>query len=894
DSDGSISVTAADGVDPYTFLWSTGNTGSSIDNLAQGSYGVTVTDANGCTSEDSYDIGDPVTIELVTTLTNQLACNGDNDAIISAVANGGQAPLTFVWSDGQMGRIATNLSAGNYTVSVTDANGCSVETTQVVMEPDEISLAIEKTDASCGEASNGSISITPSGGTPDYTFAWSTGATTSTITDLSPGDYALTVTDANQCSVTESTNIADTGGTPLMAIAVPVRDVTCPGGFDGAASIIAAGGLPPYIYTWSDGQQGTAATNLIGGVYTATATDANGCTIVRDVTISEPEEFSIGITKADVACNGDSNGSARLNVSGGTAPYSFEWSNGVTGSESINGLAAGSYGVTVTDFNGCTTERTVTINEPDPVSVEVEVLDDPNDPNNPNDPCTGSIGQATAMPAGGTAPYSFLWSTGATTETVTGLAPGDYVVTVTDAFGCTAEKSIQITSFPALMIMTSGTDVSCAGADDGTASATANGGLAPYTFAWSNGASGADLTGLAGGDYEVTVTDANGCTANTSVSIGENSSINISTMVTDVACNGESSGDVFATISGGTEPYTFAWSNGSANEDLIDVAAGDYTLNVTDNKGCTAMATVTVTEPPAINISFDIVGGGCTDATATADVTALASGGAGAFATYAWSDGQTTETATDLANGDYSVTVTDVSGCTAVATVNVNVSSGLDLTIDKKDIRCNGETNGMATAIVSGGTIPLTYAWSNGSTDAQITGLAAGDYSVTVTDANGCSAEASTTIIEPFMFKIDFAKADVVCNGDANGSALAQGWGGTAPYTYLWSTGETTEEITNLTAGTYGATVTDANGCEATGEITIEETDPVSVTVDVADTGCVVNATTSTTANASGGNGDYSYLWSDGQTTQTATGLASGSYGVTVTDANGCTASTTV
>ncbi|MEL6923857.1 MAG: SdrD B-like domain-containing protein, partial [Bacteroidota bacterium] len=475
-----------------------------------------------------------------------------------------------------------------------------------------------------------------------------------------------------------------------------------------------------------------------------------------------------------------------------------------------------------------------------------------------------------------------------TTQTATGLASGSYGVTVTDANGCTASTTVDVNIIQPPSVSIDKQDILCFEDNNGTASAMVSNGTAPFSFLWSNGATTADISNLGPGEYGVTVTDAKGCTDAATVTIIEPFMFKIDFAKADVICNGDANGSALAQGWGGTAPYTYLWSTGETTEEITNLAAGTYGATVTDANGCVATGEVTIEEKAPITISVDVADTGCV-ANATTSATANASGGNGNYQ-YLWSNDQTTQTATNLISGSYGVTVTDENGCTGSTTVNVSITQPPSVSIDKQDILCFEDNNGTASAMVSNGTAPFTYQWSNGATTAGISNLGPGDYGVTVTDAKGCTDAASVTIIEPFMFKIDFAKADAICNGEATGSALAQGWGGTPPFTYLWSTGETTEEIKGLASGIYSATVTDANGCVATGEVEIGEPESITVSFEVGNTICTDATTTSATAIAMGGNGSYAvYQWSDGQTTTTATGLSAGTYGVTVTDVNGCT-----
>ncbi|MBC6996021.1 SprB repeat-containing protein, partial [Lewinella lacunae] len=321
------------------------------------------------------------------------------------------------------------------------------------------------------------------------------------------------------------------------------------------------------------------------------------------------------------------------------------------------------------------------------------------------------------------------------------------------------------------------------------------------------------------------------------------------------------------------------WSNGQTTATATGLAAGIYTVTVTDANGCTETATGTVNEPTELTLTgmeTDVECNG--DATGAINITV---GGGTPDYTYLWSNGATTEDLTGLTAGIYSVTVTDANDCTIEATFEVEESTDLEATIADTDVLCNGDTDGTLTVVVTGGTPDYSYLWSNGQTTATATSLAAGTYTVTVTDANGCTEIATGTVNEPTDLEAAIADTDVLCNGDTDGTLTVVATGGTPDYTYLWSNGQTTATANGLAAGTYTVTVTDANGCTETATGMVNEPTDLEATIADADVLCNGDTDGTLTVVATGGTPDYTYLWSNGQTTATATGLAAGIYTVT-------------
>ncbi|MBK9336166.1 MAG: hypothetical protein IPM98_06100 [Lewinellaceae bacterium] len=359
---------------------------------------------------------------------------------------------------------------------------------------------------------------------------------------------------------------------------------------------------------------------------------------------------------------------------------------------------------------------------------------------------------------------------------------------------------------------------------------------------------------------------------------------------TPVSCNGGSNGTATANASGGTMPYGYLWSDGQTTATATNLSAGTYTVTTTDANGCSAIATATVTQPAALGLSTSATPVSCNGGS-NGTATANASGGTMPYG-YLWSNGQTTATAVNLSAGTYTVTTTDDNGCSAIATATVTQPAALGLSTSATPVSCNGGSNGTATANASGGTMPYGYLWSDGQTTATATNLSAGTYTVTTTDSNGCSAIATATITQPVALGLSTSATPVSCNGGSNGTATANASGGTMPYGYLWSDGQTTATATNLTAGTYTVTTTDANGCSAIATATITQPVALGLSTSVTNVLCSSDMDGSIELVIDGGVTPYGYLWSDGQTTSMATGLGIGAYTVTVTDDNGCSATT--
>ncbi|MFH1320024.1 MAG: PKD domain-containing protein [Bacteroidota bacterium] len=910
--DGTITITASGGTSTLNYSIDSGssypNTTGIFTGLAAGSYDIVIQDSinTTCTlNGNTITITEPSALSIISETSTDIICNGLSEGTITIVAGGGTGTLNYSIDGGSTYSnttgIFTGLGAGSYDIVIQDSNNtnCTLSGSAIsITEPAALSLTTGSVDATCG-SSDGSASITVTGGTGSYTYLWNDPGTqtTSTATGIAAGNYSVTVTDANSCTGNATASVNDAGA---PVVTVTASDATCAGSCDGSATLTASGGVTPYSYLWDDpdSQTDSTATGLCAGTTSVIVTDAGNCIAAASVTITEPSLVVASIISVtNIECYGDNNGSATAVATGGTSPYTYQWSSGDS-TDALQGVSAGTYIVTVTDPTGCSDADTVTITEPAALSLTTGSIDAT---------CGNSDGYTFVSVTGGTGSYTYLWNDPfmQTNDTAVALSANNYTVTVTDANGCTSSAITSVTDAGAPTVTITVNDVTCAGDCDGEATVSVAGGMAPYTYLWDDPDSQTDsiATDLCAGSSSVTVTDASNCVAATSVSITEPSHVVASiTSSTDISCNGNNDGSAGVTATGGTGSYTYQWDDAllQTTETAVSLTTGTYIVIVTDSFGCSDETTVTITEPAALSLITGSIDASCgnPDGSAFGSVT----GGTGSY-TYLWNDPvmQTADTAIALAAGNYTVTVTDVNGCTSSAIASVNNAGAPTTTITSStDVNCYGDCTGDATVSASGGITPYTYLWNDLSsqTDSTATGLCAGTYYVTVTDFAGCISIANANISEPMILSATITgSTDILCYGDSNGSASVTATGGTSPYTYQWNSGDSTDALQGVSAGTYTVIINDANGCLDSATVTITEPDSISLSTNAIDASCgQLNGEVSVAA--SGGTGAYTYQWDDpgSSGTETITGLAAGVYTVTVTDANGCseTASATV
>jgi hypothetical protein len=913
--DGAILLNPIGGTPPFSITWTNGSVSNhpgslSIDGLSQGTYAVTVVDASylGCPYVIPFIVVNGPSAITVVENVSDVSCAGGNDGCIQLGVVGTNPVIS--WDNGVIGPENCGLAAGTYHVTVTEGI-CSNELAIPVQEPEPLFAKANVTNVTCSGEQDGLITTTVLGGTPPYAFQWSNGQISNQLQQVIPGTYGVTITDARNCQVVLFPLVV-AAPAPLVVDPADLVQPTCAGDTDGFLAVKVEGGTPPYAYSWTNGAAGNVLTNLAGGTYAVTVTDKAGCSHEKTFLLPQPAPLSIVLdTLQHPDCNGIDNGQIFTTVSGGNGGYSFRWNGTQFPSEDISGLAPGSYLLEVTDQSGCKgLSDTMLVTGQDALSV-VLGAEAPT--------CVGLDDGALFIQqiAGGQPPYAFHWNTGDTTTSLTGRAAGQYALTLTDAFGCELQVEADIPLNQPIELNLGTFPPTCFGQFNGQLVLTPSGGAEPYECLWSNNVNTFLNNGLAAGTYSVTVTDKLGCEAVVEeILLQQPDALGVEVdNIESIACFGGEEGRIDVAVTGGSPPYLFLWSDGKQTEDNDELAAGSYALTVTDQQGCMLVTeSLQVVAPEPIVSDLDLViPPGC-EAIVVDSVCVLVSGGIQPYA-FEWSHGENGACLEQVQPGEYQLTITDAAGCTKLlpsikvpsefSPVKANPSQGNFLSLV-----CPGFQNGQLQVDIQGGEAPYQFIWSNGTIGMLDTNrigldhLPPAAYNVTVTDAGGCTAVSPWMLVsEVQMLQASVASGGLVpvsCKGGADGSIEVVASGGLPPYQYLWLSGLSNDTLGTgagiglLSAGPYVLQLTDSLGCKdhLVAQV-VEPSAELSLTAFPAvvwPASCIDTEDGAVNITASGGNGPYDYLWSDGTTSQDLFGVPAGIYQVTVTDASGCVA----
>jgi len=843
---GTATATPTNGNAPYTYFWSNGQTVQTATGLCAGTYSVTVGDA-----ANREFIGSVVIENHQPVIVSVSSFNASCGTSVVATPSGGVSPFSFLWSTGDTLAGLNELATGTYSVTATDANGCtgvnSVNVTQTV----GFSLAQTVINAACG-ACDGSATVTPdSTANPPFRYLWSNGDTTQTATNLCAGAYTVTVTESPASGGTVFWNEDFTNGGTGWTL-----NINGPGtNAANANSWVINNNLSACTQCPAAGSGGNYLHITCTG-FPACASDPGSCIYDKGVPIFSNAATDKYVTSPNIST---------LGKTGVTLSFGY-----------MSDGEANDYGlVRLSDDGGATWTDLPTKYFGVFTCTQASI------------PLPAQYENIAALRIG------FRW---VNDNNITGNDPPFMIddIELSSAGSTTACASVAVvnvsnTNAPVVSLI-SKNDVTCNAAGDGAINISVSGGNPPYSYSWTGGAVTEDISGLDGGAYTITVTDDTGCIGLSTINIAEPSALLVSAVVTNAGCS--PTGMIDLTANGGTPPLAYSWTNGATTEDLNNVASGTYSVTVTDSNLCakTAGYTITSSGSPVINLLADDVScHGLADGSVTSNV----AGGNPPYQ-FAWNTGATTASLANISGGTYSVTVRDGNNCTISQTATVNEPTLLTATASITTVLCQGGNNGGIKLNPAGGTAPYTAQWSHGATGLSLTALAPGIYIATVTDANGCTLDTAIDLSSASIYQVNAVPVNSSCGGGADGSITANIIDGTTPpYSFSWSTGATTATITNVVPGIYSVTVTDSLSCLRSDTAMVGEGNIV-IEADVTDATCPTSADGSIGTTVSGGTVPYSYLWNTGATSSSLQNIRAGTYSVSVTDQNDCSGNKTI
>jgi hypothetical protein len=977
ENNGSIRITVSPGLAPYQYTWHAGDpTGtvlsetenatnhvSELSGVNSGTYYVEVTNKHGCSIGQIIELPRAPEIRVSVIQTGTIVCSGDHTGELEATVTGGDPPFTYQWYSineytgqrtpvGSDDPVLSNIYAGPYQLLVTDNNGSKARSSIVYQtEENPITVVFTTDRLDCIGDANGFLEINVSGGTPPYSYVWFNGTTGTRVENLSSGNYPVKITDNAGC-FKEAIGIVRQPD-PFVVNSV-IEHPACNGLSNGKIRLQISGGNVPYTIEWSDGSNQTTLENLPAGNYWVKVTDGKNCgsPIYKEFTLIEPDPLTINsVSYQPVSAFGRSDGMFSIRINGGKTPYSITCrKNGSTvitpksveyqsdGSALVvyANLVVGDYVVSVVQsaaFSGCNATFQITVAEPPPLSVSIRE-------SHPITCFEGRDGSLLAEGIGGEpdspTPYFYEWFRveGYTlipiqsgVHTISNLAEGNYVVKITDKNGVTATSPEYRLRHPALLMLEMSADpVSCAGGSDGRASAAVTGGAGGYTYLWDSGETTSFISGKRNGEFSVVVTDRRGCTIGGRVTITSPAPFVINYTLHPITCYGFDNGAVFLDLQGGEAPYTYKWSNDSEDPFVENLKPGEYSVQITDNSGCSIDTAFVIPELLPINVELvelkQPIGFGYSDGSIRVEIT----GGNTPYDKALWTDEKGNPLHSTLTyegdkafselngipEGNYFLRIEDANysysdewemdpcGCLDSASFYMPQPPKLIVRIEKiASVKCFGGNDGAIISESEGGVpfptgLPYTFDWYldgafylSGTVD--LSELKAGNYQLKITDANGIEAWSETVAIDqPEAITLQFQSADIKCSRDANGWAEVSVSGGTPPYSYEWSTGDITARVDTIPRGKYMVWVTDANQCEATGVVQIIQANAIQINAELIQPTCFQGSDGEIRISLSKGEPPYSYYWENNQQTLNYTGLSKGTYTFTVTDAHGC------
>lgn len=836
---GSISVTPKGGTPPYTYSWynsssSEVSTNPTLTNAYADEYTLEITDARDCIYSRKFILNEPNEALAASADITNASCFSQANGKIDLEVWGGTPSYNFLWNNGATSEDVKNITSGNYSVEITDLNGCKLDLNYFVTQPPVLTGIISAQDVVCHGGTSGKVNIEMQGGTLPYTYQWNNSVTTfvdnsETLENIPASDYRVVVNDQNGCEYIDYVTVFEP---TKLTVSHTYKDIDCYGGNDGYINLGVSGGVPNYSYVWTNSAGVTVGSgqnlpNMTADIYTVIVTDGNNCqeTITQELT-QPSSPIEVIETIVDVKCYGENTGSIGLQVTGGTQPYNYLWSTGET-TESISNLPADVYTYQISDANFCTYSQQMTITQPlAPLSVTYLKTDVS---------CYGeSNGVINLTVGGGTAPYSYEWNNSLfelsnVTPELENYPADFYAYRVSDANNCKLADTIEITEPPLLQSDIFGVDILCKGGNNGSVTLNTYGGVLPYQFTWSNSQVTESIAGLTAGYYEVEIKDAHDCITTNHITLTEpEDSLHYDFEKKDVLCYDGNDGEISIEVAGGTLPYLYQWSNGDTLRVAKSLSAGMYVFLVTDHNDCVLIDSILIEQPNELMLNEVVTPVSCYGGyDGGIDITPT--GGTFPFQ-FKWFNSKyvlaaQTEDLENLPADIYQLEIIDSNNCFNEVFIEVFEPDLLTISYTTDVVKCNGEGSGNIFVTIEGGNPTYTTLWSTGEVTQDLLNVPSGVYSLAVVDQKGCKDSIEVNMTEPDPITVTFDVTAVSCIDQYDGTAQAHAKGGNGGYLYAWSTGDYTSYVEDLNAEIYYVDIVDVLGCHTMASVTIPSSD---------------------------------------------------------------------
>ncbi len=896
-NNGSIQLSASGGNSNFTFdLGNQSNSTGFFQNLPVGNYTISITDGNNCQTTIGAIISQPSEIFPSAAITQHVICFGESTGSFQMQASGGTGSYNFSMdNETNSTGFFDNLAAGNYTISVTDANNCLSTFEGTILQPNAITSAISASqNVNCFGENNGSIQVQANGGTGNLNFTLGNETnSTGFFENLTTGNYNIVITDLNNCS--ESIPFDITEPTELIISTTSINLASC-NGQEGSIQVTAQGGVGNYEFSNGNTTNTTGLfENLAAGIYMISVTDENNCMISIDINITEPNALNVEITQTqNPLCNGGNSGSFQLQTMGGTGTINYTLGNETNSTGTFDNLNANTYNITVTDDNNCISFIDVELTEPSALEITNNQTANVN--------CFGeNNGSINLGASGGTGTLTFsMGNESNTSGFFENLEADTYTILVEDENGCNTSIEINITEPSELTSeIPQTTSVDCVGGNNGTVQVEANGGTGNYQFTLAGETNSTGLfENLAADNYVINITDGNNCTTSIDVEITEPNELNVEIIQTQPAsCFGESDGNISILASGGTGNITYTLGTEINSTGIFEnLESGIYNITFTDENLCSNSTEITISEPTVIvpNIEFTNLIQCAGDATGA--IIATASGGNGDFEYTVGSETNSTGIFENLESGIYIISMIDQNNCSSTMEFEIDEPQQISTSISQtQNILCAGESTGSFEINAIGGTGTYTYVLNGDSnTTGAFENLNAGTFEVTIIDENDCTVAEIITITEPDELVLNLENTQLAdCAGATTGGFEVQASGGVGNYTYSIPNQTNSDGVfENLASGIYDCLVTDENNCTSLLPITVTENNDIELeNVDSISLACFGDQNGAIQISVTGGIGDFTFsLDNETNTTGLFENLSGGLYNITATDANDCSA----